>query len=142
MLVKDLMSTNIISVAPTESTTLAAMMLARHNIGALPICSGDGKLKGIVTDRDIVLRCVAAESSAPETKVGEIMTRSVTTVSPNDDLKEATRLMSHSQVRRLPVVEDGHLVGILSLADLARNGKYDMEASRALSEISTNIRKG
>ena len=141
MIVQDLMSKNVISISPDENAALAARLLARHNIGALPVCSTDGKLRGIVTDRDIVLRCVAAENSAEETKVREIMTRGPTTVSPDSDLNEATRLMSQTQVRRLPVVENGSLVGMLSLADIARNGRFDMEASRALSEISSNITK-
>ena len=61
MQVKDLMSSGVISITPEENASLAARLIARHNIGALPVCSSDGKLRGILTDRDIVLRCVAAE---------------------------------------------------------------------------------
>ena len=116
-------------------------MFHRHNIGALPVCGADGTLRGIVTDRDIVTRCIAAESDPEQTRIREIMTRGVTTVTPDDDVREATRLMASEQVRRLPVVQSGQVVGMLSLGDMARHHSYDMEASKALSEISTNIRR-
>lgn len=141
MQVKDLMSSGVVSISPEENASLAARLLARHNVGALPVCSPDGKLRGIVTDRDIVLRCIAAESPPEQTSVREIMTRGVVTVAPTDDLREASRLMANDQVRRLPVVENGKVVGMLSLGDLAKTHQFDMEASKALSEISTNVRK-
>ena len=99
----------------------------------------DGRLRGMVTDRDIVLRCVAAEDDPAQTMVRDIMTRSCAAVSPHADCRQAAQLMSRQQVRRLPVVEEGRLVGMLSLADLARSHRYDMEAAQALSEISENI---
>ncbi len=141
MQVKDLMSSGVISITPEENASLAARLLARHNVGALPVCSSDGKLRGILTDRDIVLRCIAAESPPEQTRVKDIMTRGVVTVSPEDDLREASRLMAADQIRRLPVVEDGRVVGMLSLGDLAKTQQFDMEASKALSEISSNIKK-
>lgn len=141
MLVSDLMSKSVVTIAPEEPASLAARMLYRHNIGSVPVCSEDGRLRGIVTDRDIVLRCVAAENSAESTPVREIMTRSVITVSPQDDVRAAARQMAAGQVRRLPVVEDGRLVGIISLADMAKTHSFDMEASKALSEISSNVRR-
>ena len=103
------------------------------------MCGSDGCLRGMVTDRDIVLRCVAAEEDPAQTPVRDIMTRSCTCVAPGDDCREATRLMALHQVRRLPVVEGGKLVGMISLSDLARSGRFDMEAAQALSEISENI---
>jgi CBS domain-containing protein len=93
----------------------------------------------MITDRDIVLRCVAAEEDPAQTFVRDIMTRRCTTVSPDDDCREASHLMSFQQVRRLPVVEEGKVVGIISLSDLARSRRYDMEAAQALCEISENI---
>ncbi|MDR0380492.1 MAG: CBS domain-containing protein [Oscillospiraceae bacterium] len=140
MLVSELMSPHVVSIQQDELASSAARLLARHNIGALPVCAGDGRLRGIVTDRDIVLRCVAAESDPEQTRVREIMSRGVVGVAPGEDAREATRLMAERQVRRLPVVEDGRVVGMLSLGDLARHHRFDMEASRALSEISANLR--
>lgn len=141
MQVRDLMNSSVVSITPGESAALAARLITRHNIGSLPVCGEDGRLRGIVTDRDIILRCVAAEEDPTQTPVRDIMTRRCTTVSPEDDAREATRLMASEQVRRLPVVENDRVVGMLSLGDLACTHKYDMEASKALSEISENVKK-
>ncbi|MEL4106156.1 CBS domain-containing protein [Oscillospiraceae bacterium CM] len=141
MLVAELMSDSVITIAPDEPASLAARLLYRHNIGSVPVCSADGHLRGIVTDRDIVLRCVAAENDPETTPVREIMTRGLVTVSPTDDVREAARQMAEAQVRRLPVVEGGRLVGMLAIGDMAKTHAFDMEASKALSEISVNIRK-
>ncbi|MGM9521022.1 MAG: CBS domain-containing protein [Oscillospiraceae bacterium] len=140
MLVSDIMNKEIVSVSPEESVALASRLLSRHNIGSLPVCGGDGKLRGIITDRDIVLRCVAVDEDPDIMPVSEIMSRSVITISPQDDINRASELMSIGQVRRLPVTEDGKLVGMLALGDMARSYTCDMEAARALSEISSNLR--
>ena len=139
MQVKDLMNPSVVTIEPTSSASLAARLISRHNVGALPVCSGDGRLRGVVTDRDIVLRCIAAEEDPAQTMVRDIMTRNCATVSPTDDYREASRVMSTQQVRRLPVVDHGKVVGIVALADLARSGRCDMEAAQALTEISENI---
>ena len=139
MLVKDLMHTSVVTVEPSSTASLAARLLSRHNVGALPVCGSDRRLRGVVTDRDIVLRCIAAEDDPAQTPARDIMTRYPATLSPGDDCREATRLMADKQVRRLPVVDNGKLVGILSLSDLARSHRFDMEAAQALCEISENI---
>lgn len=139
MQVKDLMNPSVVTIEPTSSASLAARLISRHNVGALPVCGSDGRLRGVVTDRDIVLRCIAAEEDPAQTMVRDIMTRNCATVSPGDDCREASRVMSTQQVRRLPVVDQGKVVGIIALADLARSGRYDMEAAQALTEISENI---
>lgn len=139
MQVKELMNPSPITVEPGSSAALAAKLISRNNVGALPVCGADRRLRGVVTDRDIVLRCVAPEEDPAQTQVREIMTRYPATLSPGDDCKEAARLMAEKQVRRLPVVDNGRLVGILSLSDLARCRRFDMEAAQALCEISENI---
>ena len=139
MEIQDLMNPSVVTIEPTASAALAARLLSRHNVGALPVGGEDRRLRGMVTDRDIVLRCVAAEEDPAQTLVRDIMSRGCACVSPHDDCRAATRLMARQQVRRLPVVEDGKLVGILSLADLARSQRFDMEAAQALGEISENI---
>ena len=141
MKVRELMNPHVVCVSPTDSTALAARLLSRHNVGSIPVCSADGRLRGIVTDRDIVLRCIAAEEDPAQTPVREVMTRGCCTVSPDEDCRQATRLMADRQVRRLPVVDGSKLVGMLSLGDLARCHTFDMEASQALSEISENVRR-
>ena len=139
MQIKDLMNPSVVSIEPGSSCALAARLISRHNVGALPVCASDGRLRGMVTDRDIVLRCVAAEEDPAQTPVRDIMTRGCATVTPLDDCREATRLMAQQQVRRLPVVDRGKLVGMISLSDLARSHRFDMEAAQALCEISENI---
>ena len=141
MLVKDLMTPGAVTVEPGSSVALAAKLISRHNVGLLPVCSPGKRLRGVVTDRDIVLRCVAVEEDPAQTPVRDIMTRGCTTLSPGDDCAEASRLMATHQVRRLPVVEEGRLVGMLSLSDLARSHRYDMEAAQALGEITENVVK-
>ncbi len=140
MKVKDIMSPRIVSVTPEDSASVAARLLSRHNIGALPVCGKDGRLRGMVTDRDIVLRCVAADDDPSGVKVSEIMTRRVISVDAEDSLHRATDLMSHEQIRRLPVQSNGKLVGMLSLCDLAKLPNYSTEFSEALCEISSNLK--
>ena len=139
MEVRELMNPSVVTIEPTASAALAARLISRHNVGALPVCGADRRLRGMVTDRDIVLRCVAAEEDPAQTLVRDIMTRGCATVTPQDDCREATRLMAQQQVRRLPVVDRGKLVGMISLSDLARSHRFDMEAAQALCEISENI---
>ena len=128
MKVSDIMSGRVVTICQDEPVIAAARLLKRMNLGALP-----------VTDRDIVLRCVASGADAHEVRVGDIMTRGVVTAGPDTEVGEAARSMGGGQVRRLPVVDNGRLVGMLSLADMARS--CDMEAAAALAEISTNIRR-
>lgn len=141
MQISDIMSPNVVSVTPDESASLAARLLYRHNIGSVPVCSEDGNLRGIVTDRDITLRCVAAESDPDTTPVKDIMSKNIISVSPEDDVRIATRMMAKEQVRRLPVTSEGKIVGMVSLGDMAKTHTYDMEASKALSEISENTNR-
>ena len=141
MLIQDLMNPNVITVEPGASTALAARLLSRYNVGALPVCGADKKLRGIVTDRDIVLRCVAAEDDPAQTPVRDIMSRSPATLTPSQDVHAAAMTMAAHQVRRLPVVENSKLVGIVSLGDLATCHAFDMETSKALSEISEQVKK-
>ena len=138
MQVRELMNQSVVSITPGESASLAARLLARHQLGALPVCGEDGGLRGIVTDRDIVTRCVAAETDPHKVPVREIMSRNCAVISPEEDAAEAARLMGAGQVRRLPVLEDGKVVGMVSLGDLAKCRACDMEAAEALSEISEN----
>ena len=139
MEVRELMNPSVVTIEPGASAALAARLLSRHNVGALPVCGADGRLRGMVTDRDIILRCIVAEEDPAQTPVRDIMTRGCAWVEPRSDCRQATQLMAQRQVRRLPVVEGGKVVGIVSLADLARSQRFDMEAAQALGEISENI---
>ncbi len=139
MKVKQIMTDSVVSVGPGETVAHAARLMKRGNLGALPVCDDGGKLRGILTDRDIVTRCVAGGDDPDDTPVREIMSRGITTCRAEDDAEEVLRTMSASQVRRLPVTDGGKLVGMVSLGDLARSEYFSMEAAEALSEISSNI---
>ena len=119
MLVSEVMSRQVVSMSLDEPCTRAARLISRYNIGAVPVCGENGKLRGIVTDRDIVLRCVASENDPDTTPVKEIMSRCVLTASPDSSVDEAAEIMSKGQIRRLPVVSKGKLVGVLSLSDIS-----------------------
>ncbi len=140
MKIKDIMSEKLIAVSPDENLAVAARLLSRYNIGALPVCGKDGKLKGLVTDRDIVLRCVAAEDDANSVKVSEIMTRKVISANANDPVQTALDLMSQKQIRRIPVEDNGKVVGMVSIGDLAKIPDFSTEAANALCEISSNLK--
>ena len=141
MQVSNLMISNVITVSPETNAAEAARLLSHYDIGSLPVTLSDGRLKGIITDRDIVLRCVAGDGEPYETNVSDLMTRNVVTVSPDADIREAASLMASERVRRLPVTKSGKLIGIISLADIARSRTCDMEACLALSKISTNAKR-
>jgi len=141
MQVKELMQKDVVTVSPEETTALAARLLARHNVGALPVTGADGKLRGIVTDRDIVLRCIAQGGDPKATPIRAVMTRDPVTVAPTDTVEHAAAVMAAARVRRLPVMENGRPTGMLALGDLAVRPSCDAEASRALTEISSNLQK-
>ncbi len=141
MKICDIMSDNVVSIDQNEPVSAAAKLLKRCNIGALPVCDEAGKLRGMLTDRDIVIRCVALDSDPNSVKVGEVMSRGIITTGPFEEVEHAVRLMSEDQVRRIPVVDSGRLVGMVSLCDMARNCNCDMEAAEALSEISSNLKR-
>lgn len=128
------MTTRIVSIEPASSVKDAAELMTRHNIGAVPVVE-NGMVRGMLTDRDIVLRCVAANKNPGSVKVSDICSQGAVSVRPEEEVADAVHLMSAEQVRRLPVVENGKVVGMLSFADIARE-KSGMEVAEAISEIS------
>lgn len=141
MKIGDIMTDKVVSISQMEPVAAAARLMKRHNLGALPVCDDSGRLRGMVTDRDIVTRCVAADMDAADTRVREVMSRGICSCGSGEEVEEAIRLMGAEQVRRLPVLEEGKLVGMLSLCDLARSSQCRMEAAAALTDISANIRR-
>ena len=141
MQVKDCMNTRIIAVTPEESVAVAARIMARHNVGVLPVKAMDGSLCGILTDRDMVTRCVALERSPQETAVSSVMSSRVASVPPTATMEQAACKMAREQVRRLPVVDGRRLVGMVTLGDLSHRDDYVMEAAEALSEITANVKR-
>lgn len=139
MKVRELMTSNVIRIHPEEPVEVAARTLTQYNIGALPVCGRDGQLYGMLTDRDLVIRCMAAGRNPGSMKVREVMTGHVISASPDMEVGVAAHLMGRQQVRRLPVVENGRLCGMVSLGDLAVREESVMDAADALTEITGNI---
>jgi len=117
--VKDIMTKNVISIGVNNSVFEAAELMSSNRVGCLVIMDGEVPI-GIVTERDIVRR-VVAKKLALDTKVSEIMSKSLITIDPDASLKEAARLMSSNKIRRLPVLKQNRLVGIVVAADFVRN---------------------
>lgn len=139
MKLREIMTNSVVRINPDESVAVAARTLARYNIGALPVCGGDGRLCGLVTDRDLVTRCVAAGRQPASTPVRDVMTTNVISAQPDMDTGAAAHLMGRQQIRRLPVVENGRLCGMVSLGDLANREETAYDATDALTEISCNV---
>ena len=141
MKVRQIMTQGIIPIEPEETAAVAARTLTHYNIGALPVCKGD-KLCGLLTDRDLVTRCLAAGRDPQTTKVKDIMTSRVITACPDMEVGVAAHLMGRQQIRRLPVVEGGKLQGMVSLGDLALQEDSFMDAADALADLSSNVTGG
>lgn len=141
MKLREIMTGSPVKIHPDESVAVAARILTRHNIGVLPVCGTDGKLCGVVTDRDLVTRCMASQRSAEQMRVRDVMTGRVISAAPDMDTSAAAHLMGREQIRRLPVVENGMLCGMVSLGDLASREESSIDAGDALSDISTNVSK-
>ena len=139
MKVSQVMTPNVVKISPEESVSVAARALAHYNIGALPVCGEDGRLCGVVTDRDLVTRCVASNRKPEQTKIREVMTGHVLSVRPDMDTSAAAHLMGRKQIRRLPVVDGGKLCGMISLGDLAKVEQTSYDAGDALAQISDNL---
>ena len=132
--VKDIMTKEIVSVLPSDTLEETAKLMANKDIGSVPVVSG-GALKGLVTDRDIVIRGRAKGKSIKDTKVSELMTTDVAYLTPDNSVHDAISMMAAERVRRLPVVKGGVVDGIVSLADIARI-HAGPEVAEAISEIS------
>ena len=132
--IKDVMTTNPRSCDPATTVFEVAKVIASEGVGSIPVVK-DGRLVGMVTDRDLVVRVLAEGRDPSSTKLGEIASSDLETVSPRDDLDTALRKMASSKVRRLPVVEGNQLVGIVAQADVARQGD-DSETGQVVEEIS------
>ena len=141
MKVRDVMRSPVICVGPGQTVESAAKVLERYRIGALPVCTSQGMLCGMVTDRDLVVRCLAMGKLPSATCVREIMTKQVFCVKPDMEAAVAAHLMGRKKVRRLPVVEDGKVKGIVSLDDLAATEQNVYDAADALGEISATFRQ-
>jgi CBS domain-containing protein len=142
--VRDAMTENPRSIGASASVVEAARLMRDEHIGSLPI-TDDEELVGMITDRDITTRVVAEAADPKVTSVGDVVSRDLISVEPDEDLEEAVQLMASHQVRRLPVVENGRLVGIVAQADVAltlrENEQRTGELVEAISEPSGEERR-
>jgi CBS domain-containing protein len=117
---RDIMGPAPVSMAATEPVSAAAKVMKEHGIGTVLIVA-DGRLSGLVTDRDIALRVLADNRDPATTRVGDICGAELAVLGPDDDVDQAARLVRERAVRRIPVVQDGTPVGVVSIGDLALN---------------------
>ena len=133
--IRKVMTSNPSTIEPDKNVVEAARIMKQENAGVVPVTE-NGRLTGMVTDRDIAIRVVAEGKDPQSTAVREVASTDLVTIDPQQDLDEALRLMAKHQVRRLPVVEeDGRLVGVVAQADVAREGD-DTQTGQVVQEIS------
>jgi len=135
MQVKDIMSSEVVTVEPDDTVEQAAKLMEMYNVGSIPVCERD-QVIGIVTDRDIALRSAAHGSNVRRQRVRDVMSTNPVVGTPDMDAHEAAGLMSRRRVRRLPIVQDNTLVGIVALGDISVQPKLQDNAQQALSNIS------
>ena len=126
--VRDIMSPAPVSMAATEPVSAAARAMKEHGIGTVLVMT-DGRLSGLVTDRDITVRVLAENRDPDGTRVGDICSSELAVLGPDDDVEQAARLVRERAVRRIPVVQDGTPVGVVSIGDLALD--KDQESARS-----------
>ena len=139
MKVKDIMTSNPVSVTPETPLHLAARMMKQHDVGIIPVVEREGskQLVGVITDRDIAIRCVAEGHDSSKCPVREAMTSDVQTARADDDVDSVMRLMGKEQVRRIPIVDErGGLVGIVAQADIVREADDENLAEETVEKIS------
>lgn len=139
MKLREVMTSNICCASSSDSLVQVASDMKRHNVGVMPVCD-NGKLVGIITDRDIVIECVASGTNPKDCQVKNFMSGGLLVGSPEMDVIEAARLMGSEQIHRLPVVENGTLVGMVSIGDIAAHVSDDKVVAQMLREISTPVR--
>lgn len=127
MKVRDCMCKEVVFVKPDCDTEECAKLMCQNHIGCIPVCDDSKKVVGLVTDRDILLRTIGCGKEIKNTPVSDIMTCNVTCCNPEEEVKQAEHMMSENQVRRIPVMENNRIVGILTLGDLAKNKEINPE---------------
>ena len=133
---RDLMSRNAECIGENDSLLDAAKKLAQLNVGSMPICGEDNRLKGMLTDRDIVVKALAQGKDPSSTKAGELAQGKPVTIGADDSVDETLRTMAQHKVRRLPVIDGHDLVGIIAVADIARQLGDDEDKGNMIEAIS------
>lgn len=139
MKVKDCMCENVTYINPNSTISDCAKLMCDKHIGCIPVCNNEQKVIGLVTDRDLILRCVACGKNTNTTPVSEIMTSNVCYCNQNEEIDNAQKIMSENQIRRLPIVDDNNkIIGIITLGDLC---KYENIDTKDVGKTIENICK-
>ena len=134
MKVREIMTKDIASLSSNDTVERAAQLMKQYDCGCIPVCTKD-KVIGVVTDRDIAIRSTASGQDCHQ-NVGDIMSKDLVVGNPDMDVQDAAQLMSERQIRRLPVIENNSLVGIVALGDISLEPAYQKNAEKALMNIS------
>lgn len=134
MKIRDIMTKDIATLRSDDTIERAARLMRQYDVGSIPVCTDD-KIIGIVTDRDIAIRSVAP-GQVDKQSVADVMSTNLVVGNPDMDVQDAASIMSDRQIRRLPIVENNKLVGIVSLGDISLEPTATNSAKEALSNIS------
>ena len=127
MKVKECMCSDICFCSPDTKISDVAKMMNEKHVGCIPVCDSNNQVVGILTDRDIILRSVACDKDVKSTSVSDIMTCNTTCCDCNEDISNITKTMSQTGIRRIPVTENGKLVGMLTIGDFAKHPNISQE---------------
>ncbi|MBU3159902.1 CBS domain-containing protein [Clostridium frigoris] len=136
MKISEIMTKEVISLSVDDTVERAAQIMREYNIGSIPVNTDGRGVVGIITDRDIILRCVAEGKDIKMQKIREIMTSNPVVGDENINVNDATRIMGERQIRRLPIISNNELIGIVTLGDLALEPNLKQETTDVLGEIS------
>jgi len=136
MRLKEIMTNDVSAVSPQDPIIDAAKIMQTRNVGCIPVCDNNKAVKGVLTDRDIVIRVVSEGRDPKQLDVNAVMSTGLTLGKPDMDAEDAAQIMSEHQIRRLPIVQNNQLIGIVSIGDLATNNIFVAEAGDALRDIS------
>jgi CBS domain-containing protein len=136
ILVRHIMTEAPKTLSPDRTVADAAGLMEQYDVGVIPLADDSGRLVGLVTDRDLVLRIIAKQRDAREVKLGDVATTRLVTTTPDTNITDARELMAANKIRRLPVVKDGRLVGILALGDIAVADASKRAVGEVLHEVS------
>lgn len=128
MKVKDCMCDSICYCTPNTSICDCAKLMSDNHVGCIPVCNDKQEVVGLVTDRDLILRCVACDKDAKGTMVSDVMSCNVCVCDPNEEVNEVESKMSHLQIRRIPVVENNKVIGMVTIGDLASNKNVNTQS--------------
>ncbi len=140
MKIREIMTTEVTAASPDTTLEELATMMRDQDVGAIPIVV-EGELTGIVTDRDIVVRCIAEGKNPAGVTAEDVVSEDLQTIAPDDDVEHASRLMAAKQIRRLPVVQEGRLVGVVSIGDVAVKHRDERVSGEALEQVSKGVKQ-